>query len=135
MKLPTISRLVVEDFPKEIQGWVGKLVEPLNTFMTKLKSGLDKGITINDNLSGQIRTLSVKNVSASTPVSFSYKSPRPPQIVLVGGFYNKDDPNESLTAAVTCQWFYDGKGAITIKNVSGLTADKTYILSLIILDD
>jgi hypothetical protein len=135
MKLPTISRLVVEDFPKEIQGWAGKLFEPLNTFMGKMKSGLDKSITVNDNLSGQIRTLQVKNVSASSPVSFSYKSSRSPQVVVIGGIYNKDNPTESLTNAVSLQWSYDGKGTITIKNVPGLTADKNYLLTLLILDD
>jgi hypothetical protein len=136
MKLPTITRLVVEDFSKDIQGWIGKLIEPLNSFMSKVKSGLDKNITVNDNLAGQIKTLTVKVESPFKLLSFSYKSLRGPRCVLIGGFSNKDDPNEVLTNPVTCQWYYDAnRSVITVQNVTNLTVSDTYYLTFLILDD
>lgn len=136
MKLPTITRLVVEDFSRDIQGWIGKLIEPLNSFMSKVKSGLDKNITVNDNLAGQIKTLTVKAESPFKPLSFSYNSLRGPRCVLIGGYSRRDINTEVLTASVTCQWYYDANRAvITVQNITGLTTDKTYYVTFLILDD
>ena len=133
MKLPTITRILVEDMPSAVQDWIGKIAEPLNNFMRTLKTGLDKDVTVNDNLSGAIKTV---RIPANNPltIKFVYTSKRPPKVVLVGNWVDRTGTT-TLTTGVYAEWSFDGRNVITIHSVTGLTVTHTYDVTFLILDD
>jgi hypothetical protein len=127
MRLPSYTRIIIENFDKEVQKWIGKLVDPLNNFMLTMKNGLNKGITVNDNLSGLIKTFTVSNNS----VSFSYSSSRRPQVVLIGSVVCLD--SGWVPSPWSHTWSY-ADGAITC-TFYGLDNTKDYSITLVVLDD
>ena len=52
-KIPTISRIVTEDFPSDVRPWINKLLGPLNTFMSANVFALTSHLTFTDNILGQ----------------------------------------------------------------------------------
>lgn len=65
MRLPPIKRFLMEDFQTEAS-WIGRLIIPLNTFMTIMTNGLDNGMTISENMLAQIKTISVSGATSQT---------------------------------------------------------------------
>lgn len=129
MRLPQIARIIVEDLPSNIQDWITKVTNPINSFMLSIKNGLNKGITVNDNLSGAIKTLEVSN----NAIKFSYISNRPPKIVCVGGWIDRTDTTWTPSTGVCVDWEYaDNEISCTFY---GLNTAHKYYVNLIILDD
>lgn len=54
MRLRNIKRLIKEEFPEEVRGWIDKLLSTLNLFMEDVYRLHDKNITITDNIDGQV---------------------------------------------------------------------------------
>jgi hypothetical protein len=147
MRIPSFTRIILEDLSSEAQKLVGPLVNPLNNFMLTIKNGLNKGITINDNLSGALK---IVNITGNT-TSFSYASTRSPKAVILGGWTDVTDstwvpvtttfaPNPALplvtvtvTSGVSINWTY-ADGDITI-TFYGFNSAHKYTVSLVIFDD
>lgn len=55
MKSPEFRQLAKEEFPEA--AWIGKLLDPLNKFLSGVRSGLSNGLTLGDNFNAEIRTL------------------------------------------------------------------------------
>ncbi len=126
MRLPSISRIVVDQLPKDVQKWIGLVVDPLNSFMLTIKNGLNKGITINDNLSGAVKTVTVSGNS----VEFTYESSRAPKAVIVG--------NVVCTSSWTpVAWSHTWNYSTGIINCTfyGLDSTKKYQVTFVIFDD
>lgn len=130
MKLPSFTRIIMEDLPTEVQKWVDKLVNPINSFMLTIRTGLNKNLTINENLSGAIKTVLVINGA----VSFRYTSSRKPTALLVGKWYNKTDNTWTPTTGIDVSWSYNGIDTITA-TFYGLENTNDYNITLVILDD
>jgi hypothetical protein len=125
-KLPAINQIKKEDFPD--QGWIEKLLSPINSFMRSVYQALNKGITVGDNLSGQSKTIDFV-YSASGSVSFAWNSPSRPEHVWVTGVVSY---GAQPTAAVWANWTFDGT-AVTLNQITGLTAGERYKLTVIAL--
>lgn len=105
MKLPSFTRIILEDLSTQAAKLVGPIVAPLNNFMLTIKNGLDKGLTINDNLSGALKIVTTTN----NTVNLSYPSNRLPKAVILGGWTDTTDGSwvpkagfqVSFTAATT----------------------------------
>ena len=136
MKLPSFTRLVVEDFPSEVQKWIDKLVTPLNSFMLSVRTGMDKNLTVNENLSGAIQSLTVSSSDGSTmSTSIRYVSSRNPKVVILGYWRNKTDSSwVPANDGISLKWSYDGKSKLSL-TFYGLNAAHTYSINLLILDD
>ena len=135
MKLPPITRIIVEDFPSSVQEWISKLIDPLNNFMRVVKTGVDKGITVNDNLSGAIKTITITPTSGGLfEAQFVYTSKKPPKVVLIGGWVDKTGTT-TLSSGVTPVWSWNGKDLITITDITGLNDAHKYDITFLILDD
>ena len=129
MKLPSFTRIILEDLSKEAQKLVGPIVAPLNSFMLSIRNGLDKGLTINDNLSGALKIVTVNN----NVVNFSYPSTRLPKAVMLGGWTNTSDSTWTPTTGISLSWYYSQQSVyVTFYGLN--TADK-YSVSLVIFDD
>lgn len=130
MKLPSFTRIIVETFDKEQRSWVSKLAAPLNNFMLTVRNGLDKNITVNDNLSGAIKTVSVVSGAAS----FKYTSSRPPKCVIIGKWRNITDSTWTPSTGIAVYWTYSAENVINC-TFYGLNNTDNYEMNLLILDD
>lgn len=61
-KIPSLQRLLVEDFPNESQ-WIQKLIGPLNDFMENDIYALSRNLTFFDNIKCQIQTFQVQGAT------------------------------------------------------------------------
>jgi hypothetical protein len=128
-KLPVIKRLLAEDL-KAAGAWIVKLLYPLNQFMSSVYAALDHGITFQDNMLGDIKTLSIKGSNPTTEFLWSYAS-APVGCFVVAAFDTSSNP-QTLTSAVTCAWSYNA-GVISIDNVTGLDTSRTYNVTFCVL--
>ena len=56
MRLRNIKRLIKEEFPEEVRGWIERLLSTINLFMEDVYRLHDKNINIVDNIDGQVNT-------------------------------------------------------------------------------
>jgi hypothetical protein len=110
-----IQRLLTEDFAG--QKWAEKLIVPLNTFMESVQQALTNGLTVNDNLSGAIKTV---EVDGTWPVKLAWSRGRPVS-VLVGNVVRSDGASFVLTDAVQVQWQFNQSGQLQIDGITGIT--------------
>jgi len=59
--LPQLRRLLVEQFPGQ-KAWIGSLFTVLNAFMEAVVGALNKSLTIVDNMSGDVKYVTLSNV-------------------------------------------------------------------------
>jgi hypothetical protein len=125
---PEKQQIVPEDFKKEEQELASKIAQPFNTYVDQLDEILNRNLTFGDNLRCDLRTL---QVTAGTPVTFKYAQSGKPIGMWVINYSDITDPSAVPTTAVQPQWSYDGRGNITINNVTGLTASHKYNITII----
>lgn len=65
MLLPVISTIRTEDFPKEQQAWIPKLLFPLNQFLLSAISAINGNLAFGDNIPCQTITLNFTYGSAA----------------------------------------------------------------------
>ena len=75
-KIPPVKRLTLEDFKDQVD-WIGRLIQPINDFMSSISSALSKQITWNDNISGEVINLDVtiNGTAADYPIYFKIVTP------------------------------------------------------------
>ena len=129
MKLPSYSRIAIEELPADVRKWASIIIDPVNSFMLSLKSGLNKGLTINENMAGALKTVTV--VGGVT--EFSYTSSMQPQAVIIGRVTDETAPSEQPTTGVGISWSYTGTTIAC--TFYGLTAGHKYNITLVIFDN
>lgn len=116
-RIPPLARLQLEDFPKQTE-WIGRLLEPLNSFFERVTSALNKSLTITDNFLGAIKTV---ELNGTWPVKVAWELPQRPVTVLVGQIVRSDNTAFTLTDAVQVQWTFNQNGQLQINGVTGVT--------------
>jgi len=116
-KLPPSQKISLEDFPDQTE-WIGRLIEPINTFVERLSSVLNKGISINDNMAGAILTV---ELNGSWPVKVAWNLSQRPLTAIVGNVYLSTGATFVLSAAVQVQWQFNQSGQLQIDGVTGIT--------------
>lgn len=66
MKLISIKRILKDDFPPEVQQWIGTLLFPLNTNIEHTSEILQKNVTLTDNIAAEVKTIQVVGSSMIT---------------------------------------------------------------------
>lgn len=127
--LPQIKRLLAEDY-KEAGTWISKLLYPLNLFMSSVYAALNHGITFQDNVLAQVKTLTVKGSSPAVQFPWPYAS-APIGVLIIASSDTSAIP-KTITAAVTCAWSYSA-GTVSINNITGLDAARQYSLTFLVL--
>lgn len=131
--LPPIRKLYLEDYSSQ-KSWIGPLILILNTFMSATVSALTKNLTLIDNTTSDIKTITLNSVpTTTTPSSVAWTKMQLPIAVLVG---NVILLNQILTlsSAVQVQWqMNSSNNALQITNVAGITPTQMnqYQLTLI----
>jgi hypothetical protein len=130
--LPTVRRLVVEDFQQE-KKWIGKLFDPVNNFMESVLSAFNRNLTLKENLAADIVSVTLSSVpTATTPAPVAWALRRAPVAIFVGQVARADGAAFTLSAAVGVQWEFGTKG-LQITNLVGLTPTNSaqYTLALV----
>lgn len=110
-KIPTQKRISEEDFQDQ-KKWIGKLLNPLNTFMEQMSDALNNGLTVGENMDAVFRTIEF----TSYPYSFKWDRKNRPASIVVGAC------NQVLTDAPYVNWSFDsGTGTIKVASVTGIT--------------
>ncbi len=133
--LPQIRRLVVEDYPSQ-QKWISPLLLNLNSFFDGVFNALNKTLTIVQNTTSDIKTVTLAAVpTATAPVSIGWSKTSAPIQVHVGNTTRIDGTAFTLTAAVQVQWAFVAPSTLQITNVVGITptAAAQYQLQLLVI--
>jgi len=125
-KLPAVRRLLIEDFIDQ-KDWIGNLFSPLNVFMDGTVSSLNKGISIRDNVAGDIIVSATSRVpTVSDPIVLPWNNRLGiPASVHIGNITRVDNEQLTLANALFFQWKYDSSKGILITNIIGITPSST----------
>lgn len=138
--LPPIRRFLTEDF-KSQSSWIGPLLINLNNFVESVVNAFNKGITLNENTTGAVLSVTLTTPPTSNaPAIVAWTKSVFPVALLVGNITLLNNASFTLTTAVQVQFSQTQSGAISINNVVGLptsfgTSGNTdkYVLTLIAL--
>lgn len=128
MKISAIKRLVLQDFPQEVQKWMIKLIQPLNQLTEQVISALQNGLTIGDNMKCKKYDLSIA-ANQSYPIKLAYNLNQRPVSVHVAYCMEDSGSPTAPTAAYSVWWKYDSDG-LQITMI-GLDAAKRYNVTII----
>ncbi len=123
------KKLLIEDFPDDARSWLGKLIDPLNQFMTQVATALTQGLVIFDN--SKSVTFNVDIIANQTyPLTYNLASLKQrPTAVLIGQLTQSDESAPSNAYAL--HWKYnDGTLSYTL---IGLDASKSYKATIVVL--
>lgn len=131
--LPPIRKLYMEDYATQ-KSWIGPLLIILNTFINTVVSALTKNLTLIENTTSDIKTITLSSVpTSSLTVNIAWTKAVVPVAVLVGNV-KLTSGAFTLSSAVQVQWQMspDNK-SLQIINVVGITPTQTsqYTLTLI----
>lgn len=119
----------VEQFPEQ-QSWIGTLLAPINQTNQELFSGLNNGITIQDNLNQEVKELNFTLDASTYPIKFKTKFNKQPMGLHV--IYCIDTTGGTATNTPWLTWSF-GDGQLTISNITNLTTNKKYILRILVI--
>ena len=102
-----------------------------NQFFNDIVYILNKRLTVNDNLDGEMRTI---ELDGNFPLTFQSTRPLPPAGIWPLKLERKDKAATALSAGFIIEWSYED-GKVSIINTPGLTssAANTYKLTIISL--
>lgn len=125
------QRFTVESF-KEQEKWISPLLAGLNQFFGEIISSYGNNLSVEENLSQEIKELKFANQTANFPIKFKAKIQRPPKCIYIGYVFNQTDGSSTLSAAPWANTTYVN-GEIQIDSIVGLTTNKTYVIRLHII--
>jgi hypothetical protein len=125
-KISTTKKIVIEEFPKEVRSWVGKLIDPINRFFEQTYFALSKGITTADNLKAQRFDLIIE-VNQTFPMKVTWNLNERPTMLLIGQI--NEFNGVSSVGTHSMEWTIDS-GNILI-TFSGLSSSKRYRATII----
>lgn len=132
-KLNVTKRIVTEDFDKEDQALVSKLAFTLNSFFEQVAQGLNKNLTIEDNLNMEVKdvVLTVDALGIPTTTAAYQSSLRTKvrgHVILTAR--NLTDSTLYPTGAPFISYVQNEK-LVTIQHVTGLQSGNSYRLLIL----
>jgi len=122
MRIPQPPHFSAEDFPTESRVWIGKMIGPLNHFLSSVYAALNASLTVHDNLNAEIRSVTFEQGKQVTIATNLKTKP-------IGALVLKSNP----AIPIALDWSCSGKNVI-IHNVEGLTLKKIDLSVLIIAE-
>jgi hypothetical protein len=133
MRLPTQKKVLREDV-KGAPGWINPLLDTLNSFMETVYQALNKNITFTENVACVLKEVSYTTVS-------TYPSGQPVTEFMTGlktkasGLWVIQAYDKATYVAapgpVYAPWI-ENNGNIELSTVTGLEANKTYLLRFLV---
>lgn len=134
MLFPVLKRLVQEDFPQQYKQVVGKIANVINPAIENIALALNNNLTFAQNMTATVATIPVtvdSNGLPINPITFSSKLPSPTQHIFVTRALSTTNTTTYVTGAPFVDWI-DNSGTITINHVTGLPANSTFNLTMIV---
>lgn len=133
MKITNLKRLIIEDFDKDDQNLVSKIAFSLNPLMEQLTTAFNKGIDF-DNLNQQYSSFTVAVDSlgnTQVPVQIKYDLKTKLKGVQVISAENLTDTTYPTGSPFIS--YQINANLITIMNITGLPANRTFRLSIVLI--
>lgn len=124
------QKFTIETFRSQAD-WIGNLLSPLNAFLNDLVIASTNKFTISDNLFQELKEIRFKNSSVNFPLKFRTKFQSFPQGITPIYLFDNDSSAPALEFPIL-KWTYSN-GEVIIDSLSGLTADKTYTMRLLVI--
>lgn len=137
MKLPQIQRILREDL-REAPSWIDKLLNPLNQFLDTMYGGLNKNITLTENIDCQERvftfTTKIDYVANNTfdEIQFRRTTKNKAKGVILADIRIQDAYYRPILNATSIQWV-EIEGTIIVKYIAGLDDSTSYRIYLLII--
>lgn len=127
-KLAQYKRIAKEDFPPDVQAWLGKLIGPLNETLDGIVGAIGGALTLEENFSAQTKQLDLR--STSFPQSFKLTvSGKVAGVVILSAV---DFAGAALSAALQADWYQDGD-KLWLRNVIGIPASRLYTVTFLVI--
>lgn len=137
--LPEVKRLLREDFTDVEGEWVDRLIYPINSFNEQVYSLLDKSITIDDNIVGDIYTTtfttSANYISsrAFSPIQIPWSYSNQPRVLILAQINEVNSDNIITNPVQVTDWKLTNPGIIQVRFMVGLHNSTKYKVSFLIL--
>ena len=135
MKLPPVKRLTKENYPSQ-RSWISKLLDPINEFMISIYSGLSNNLTFRENLQAMIKVVDIDKTAthpaSDSPAKFTNTMKVKPIGAWIMQAVERNNNPATLTSAITMDWTYS-EGFVRINNITGLTNDKNYTITVCVI--
>lgn len=134
MLLPALKRLIKEDFPQQYKQLVGQIAQVVNPAMENISLALNNNLTFADNISCDVVNIPVtvdSNGIPINPISFPITLTGTVNHIFVTRALNTTNTTTYVTAAPFVDWVNNG-GQIQINHVTGLPANTTFTLTMIV---
>lgn len=135
MQVSFLRRLVKEDFPQQYKDVVGKIGSILNPALEQLSLCLHNNITWADNFAATVINIAVTvdaNGIPVSPTSFLSKLPSQTKHAFVTRAVSQLNPGTVFVTAAPFIDFVDNNGTVSLNHVTGLPANTTFTLTIII---
>lgn len=133
MRLPTQKKILKEDL-KGAPEWIDPMIQVLNTFMENVYQCLNKNVTFNDNIASFTNTLVYK-----TPLTYpsdvdnveflNLLKTRATGVIVLQAY---DRSNYVAAPGPVYAPWVENNGSIVVSTITGLEADKTYVIRLVV---
>lgn len=120
-QVPEEVQIIAEDFPPDDRDLVSQMSGPINNYILQLNSILAGQASI----TAEFKTY---KIGGSQSLTISSSITQPFGVVLVG-WRNLSNANETLSVAPAIQWSSNGAGKVTITPI-GLTSSDTYNINI-----
>lgn len=132
--LPTLTRIQKDDLGNNVPDYIGNILSVVNQFMEEIYNSYNKNLTLNDNISSQIKTLDITTdanytTGTFTEIKFTSDLKNRMSILLIGQVIQQDDPSTKYNYCFP-SWL-DNNGLITIRYISGLANSKKYKITFL----
>lgn len=134
-KLSNPTRVTKESVPKEYQGVVESVGGPFNDFSDQVYFALNGNITVTDNLNMRYKILDLSVNGSGNPLlltQFKNTLNIRPTGILVVKVENLTNPTIYPSGAPFASWSENG-GVITVNNVTGLSTDYKWRITVLTL--
>lgn len=126
-----LRRIIKEDFPKEYDALLDKLLFPLNEAIDQVSNVLNNGLSVNDNMAGQDMVLDVTApVNSDNPIYFkktTLKSPCKGIVCVSASLANNTSSAPTGTPFFT---FEDAGSNVKVTNITNLVSGSRYFLRI-----
>jgi hypothetical protein len=131
-QLPELVKIILEDVPSEQRNWFGKVADSVNKFLSSVVYALNGRLELERNIQCQVKSLEFLYTASTFPMKFKCTLPVRPSILFKGNIKDISNPPTDITAAVDVDWEYTASGEMQINNVTGLTLNQKYRLTVVV---
>lgn len=127
--VPELAEISMEGLSPEQVETLNPVADVYNSFNEQVVTALNKNLTFSENFRAEIKTVSMRTTDRPT-VATSITQPRGLWVI---GFKNTTNPSTMPTQAPYLDWAWDGRSAINIKQILGITGNDTYEVTFLII--